>query len=68
LRKGVPGLLRRGSWLVSTNKYDKNKREVRTRSGEVHVPLDNEDLDLRTVINVTQRWGYEQAVVVVLLR
>jgi hypothetical protein len=68
LRKGAPGTLPHGGWLVSANKCDKNKREVCTRSDEVHVPLDNEDLDLGMVINVTQRWGYEQAAIVVLLR
>jgi hypothetical protein len=46
-------LLRCGRWLVFANKCDKNKREVCTRSGEVHVPLDDEDLVLGMVINVT---------------
>ena len=49
-------LLRRDGWLVSTNECDENKGEVRSRRGELHVSLDDEDLDLGTVINVTQRW------------
>ena len=49
-------LLWRDGWLVSTNKCDKNKGEVRSRCGELHVPLNEEDLDLGPVINVTQRW------------
>jgi hypothetical protein len=38
--------------LVSTNKRDNNKGEVRTKSGEVHVSLNDEDLDLGTTAAV----------------
>jgi hypothetical protein len=54
-------LLRCSSWLAPPNKRDKNKGEVLTRIGEVHVPLNDEGLHPRTVINVTQRWRYRQA-------
>jgi hypothetical protein len=49
-------LLKRDSRLAATNECDENKGEVRSRRGEPHVPLDDEDLDLGTTINVTQRW------------
>ena len=49
-------LLQRDDWLVSTNECDKNKGEVRPRRGELHVPLDDKDLDIGTAISVTQRW------------
>jgi hypothetical protein len=49
-------LLRRDGWLVSTNECDKNKGEVCPRHDELHIPLDDEDLDLGMAINVTQRW------------
>jgi hypothetical protein len=59
-------LLRRDGWLVSTNECDENKGEVRSRRDELHVPMDNEDLDLGTVIIVTWSWWYRQAAVVLL--
>jgi hypothetical protein len=46
-------LLKRDSRLAATNECDENKGEVRSRRGEPHVPLDDEDLDLGTTINVT---------------
>ena len=49
-------LLRRDGWLVSTNECHENKGEVHSRRGELHFSLDDEDVDLGTVINVTQRW------------
>jgi hypothetical protein len=49
-------LLRRDGWLVSTNECDENKGEIRSRRDELHVPMDNEDLDLGTVIIVTWSW------------
>jgi hypothetical protein len=42
--------------LVSTNECDENKGEVCSRRSELHVPVDDEDLDLGTVIIVTRRW------------
>ena len=57
----------KAGWSPPTS-VTRTKEEVRSRRGELHVPLDDEDLDLGMVINVTQRWGYQQAVVVVLLR
>jgi hypothetical protein len=49
-------LLRRDGRLVSTNECDEDKGEVRSRLGEVHVSLDDEDLDLGTIINDPRRW------------
>jgi hypothetical protein len=49
-------LLNSDSRLATTNECDENKGEVRSRRGELHIPLDDEDLDLGTTINVTQRW------------
>ena len=46
-------LLRCDGWLVCTNECDENKGEVRSRHGKLHVALDDGDLDLGTVINVT---------------
>ena len=51
-----PELLRRDSWLLPTNKRDKNKGKVGFGRGEPRVLRDNEDLDLGTAISVTQRW------------
>jgi hypothetical protein len=46
-------LLRCDGWLVSTNECDKNKGEVCSIRSELHIPLNDEDPDLRPVINVT---------------
>jgi hypothetical protein len=40
-------------WLVSTNECNEDKGEVRSGRGKLPVPLDDEDLDLGTVINDT---------------
>jgi hypothetical protein len=46
-------------WLdggLVSNKCDEDKGEVRSVRGELHVPLDDEDLDRGAVINDTRRW------------
>jgi hypothetical protein len=46
-------LLLQDSWLIPTNKHDKNKGKVSFRRGKLCVLWDNEDLDLGTANSIT---------------